>query len=48
MLIDLPLEEIRIFLTNYTEFKRKVYQASELLENMPPAPVADESLMTAQ
>lgn len=39
MLIDLPLDEIRIYLTNYTEFMRKVHQASDLLENMAPAPV---------
>lgn len=34
MLIDLSLEEIQAYLSNYTEFKKKVFEAQRMLEGM--------------
>jgi len=33
MLIDLPLQEIHLYLTNYNEFQKKVHEAANLLQS---------------
>jgi hypothetical protein len=37
MLIDLSLEEIQAYLSSYSEFKKKVYEAQRMLEGMKAA-----------